>query len=293
MKFGYHPSMCNPEYYIPLAKAAEEAGFEDFVFPDSICFPQSPSVSQYPYNEDGKGGFLEDIPFLEPFSAIPALASHTNSITFSTHVMKLPVRQPVLVAKQVATVAVMTNNRFNFGVGLSPWKEDFIVTQESWDKRGKRMDEMIEIIYGLLEGDFFTFKGNFYEIPSIKICPVPNKKVPILMGGHSEPALIRAAKYLDGWMSAGLDFETNKKVVERLDELREEFGRKDEDFYQVTMGPDCYDPDGVKRLSELGIDECVIAFRDVYAGGVDNRTLDSMIEEIKSFSDTVIRAVNG
>ena len=293
MKFGYHPVMCNPEYYIPLAKAAEDAGFEDFAFPDSICFPQSPSVSKYPYNEDGKGGFLEDIPFLEPFSAIPALASHTKKITFSTHVMKLPIRQPVLVAKQVATVAVMTNNRFKFGVGLSPWKEDFIETQETWDERGKRMDEMIQLIYGLLEGNFYSFKGNFYEIPSIKICPVPTIKVPILMGGHSEPALIRAAKYLDGWMSAGLDFETNKKIVNRLDELRKEFGRSDKDFYQVTMGPDCYEPDGVKRLSELGIDECVIAFRDIYTGSEDNRTLDSMIGEINSFGDTVIKNVNG
>ena len=113
------------------------------------------------------------------------------------------------------------------------------------------------------------------------------------MGGHSEPALIRAAKYLDGWMSAGLDFETNKKIVNRLDELRKEFGRSDKDFYQVTMGPDCYEPDGVKRLSELGIDECVIAFRDIYTGSEDNRTLESMIGEINSFGDTVIKNVNG
>ena len=291
MKFGYHPTMCNPDFYLPLAKAAEEADFDDFVFPDSICFPEKPSISKYPYNEDGKGGFLEDVPFLDPFSTIPLLASHTNKITFSSHVIKLTVRQPVLVAKQLSTVAVLTNNRFNFGVGLSPWKEDFIVTQETWEGRGKRMDEMIQIIKGLLSGDFFSFKGEFYNLPTIKICPVPTKNVPMYMGGHSEPALKRAAKYLDGWMSAGLDFETNKAVMERLRELRKQYNRENDSFYHVTMGPECYEPDGIKKLEELGINECVIAFRDAYAGEEDNRTLEQMIGEINSFSETVISKV--
>ena len=83
----------------------------------------------------------------------------------------------------------MTNNRFHFGIGVSPWYEDFLATGERWEKRGKRMDEQIDILKGLMGGDYFGFKGEFYDIPELKLCPVPTKPVPILIGGHSNLAL--------------------------------------------------------------------------------------------------------
>ena len=291
MKFGYHAAMCHPEYYIPLAKAAEEAGFNNFVIPDSICFPETPSKSIYPYNESGKGDFLDGVPFLDPFTLIPVLASHTSSIRFTTHVMKLPIRQPVLVAKQISSIAVISGNRFTFGVGLSPWIEDFEVTQELWEGRGKRMDEMIEVIQGLLSGDFYSFKGTFYDIPSIKLCPVPKKKIPWLMGGHSEAALKRAAKLLDGWTSAGLDYEETKKIIRRIDQLRNEYGTNDKAFYNLTMGPECYSPEGIHKLEDIDVDECAVGFRDTYEGGEDDRTLQGMLDEINYYSETVIQKV--
>ena len=289
MKFGYHASMCNPDYYVELAKAAEIAGFDNFVIPDSICFPEIPSKSTYPYNESGKGDFLDGVPFLEPFSLIPVLASHTSTIRFTTQVMKLPIRQPVLVAKQISSIAVIAKNRFTFGVGLSPWIEDFEVTQEPWKGRGKRMDEMINIIQGLLSGEYFNFQGDFYEIPSIKICPVPDIKIPWLMGGHSEAALKRAAKLLDGWTSAGLDFKETKRIIERINELRGEFGTLEKPFYNLTMGPECYSLDGIKQLEDIGINECAVGFRDSYAGGDDDRTLETMLGEINYYADSIIQ----
>ena len=292
MKFGYHASMCHPDFYIPLAKAAEAAGFNNFVFPDSICFPEIPSKSTYPYNESGKGDFLNDVPFLDPFTLIPVLASHTSKIRFTTHVMKLPIRQPVLIAKQLSSVAVISKNRFTFGVGLSPWIEDFEITQSQWDGRGQRMDEMIKIIRGLLTGNYFGFKGKFYQLPSIKICPVPTKKIPFLMGGHSEAALKRAAKSLDGWTSAGLEFNETKRIMNRLTELRDEYGTLNKDFYNLTMGPECYTPEGVAKLEDIGINECAVAFRDTYAGEEDNRTLEGMLAEIEYYSESVIKIVN-
>tara|TARA_B110000014_G_scaffold250757_1_gene227359 strand:+ start:12764 stop:13639 length:876 start_codon:yes stop_codon:yes gene_type:complete len=289
MKFGYHAAMCNPEFYIPLAKAAESAGFDNFVIPDSICFPETPSKSKYPYNETGKGDFLDGVPFLEPFTLIPVLASHTSSLRFTTQVMKLPIRQPVLVAKQLSSVAVISNNRFTFGVGLSPWIEDFEVTQSQWSGRGKRMDEMIEIIRGLLKGDYFSYEGEFYTLPSIKICPVPSLKIPLLMGGHSEPALKRAARFLDGWTSAGLEIDETERIINRINELRSEYGTKDKEFYNLSMGPECYSPEGVSKLNSIGVNECAVGFRDSYAGGKDDRTLDGMLAEIDFYSRTVIK----
>src|SRR5262249_12475123 len=128
----------------------------------------------------------EDKPFIEPFSLIPALGMITKKLRFHTFVVKLAVRHPLLVAKQAASVAVMTDNRFGFGVGLSPWPEDFRLCGVPWEGRGKRMDEMLEIMRGLWRGDFYRFHGEHFQVESIKICPVPTKPIPLLIGGHSE-----------------------------------------------------------------------------------------------------------
>src|SRR5690606_15362152 len=105
--------------------------------------------------------------------------------------------------KSVASVAVMSDGRFAFGVGTSPLPEDFQVTGTEWKTRGRRMDEMIEIVRGLTKGGYYEFHGRHYDVPAIKICPVPAKPVPILIGGHAEAALRRAARIGDGWMHAG------------------------------------------------------------------------------------------
>src|ERR1700690_1416546 len=157
MRFSYAESMCDPTHYLPLARAAEDTGGTSFIVPDSIGYPEV-SDSKYPYPPDGDRHFLEDKPFIEPFSLIPALAAMTTRLGFTTFVVKLPIRQPVMVAKSVSSIAVLSDNRFGFGVGLSPWPEDFQVCGAEWTSRGKRMDEMIAIIRGLTKGGFFEFR---------------------------------------------------------------------------------------------------------------------------------------
>jgi len=223
MRFSYAEAMCDPSHYLPLARAAEEAGFTSFTIPDSICYPEV-SDSRYPYTPDGERTFIEDKPFIEPFVLMGAMAAVTTRLRFTTFVVKLPIRQPVLMAKQAASLAVMSNDRFAFGVGASPWPEDFVVTGTEWKTRGARLDEMIAIIRGLTHGGYFAFQGKHYDIPSIKICPTPSTPIPILIGGHSEAALKRAARN-DGWMHAGGDQTKLEGYLQRLQELRREYGR--------------------------------------------------------------------
>ena len=154
MKFVCQCSFIDPAHFLEVAPVAEEYGFDTIGLSDHVVNPDV-IEAKYPYNEDGSRQFLDDVPFLEPFVAVPALAAVTERIDFSTSVVKLPIRNPVLVAKQLATIAVMSTNRFVFGVGLSPWKEDFDICGERWRMRGKRMDEMIEIIRRLLAGGYF------------------------------------------------------------------------------------------------------------------------------------------
>ena len=104
MRFSYAESMTDPAFYLPLARAAEDAGFDSFVIADSIAYPEQ-SDSKYPFNPDGSREFLDDKPFIDPFQLAAALGSVTDRIRFSTFVIKLPIRHPVLVAKQVASAA--------------------------------------------------------------------------------------------------------------------------------------------------------------------------------------------
>ena len=158
MRFSYAEAMCDVSHYVPLAQAADEAGWDAMVIPDSICYPRD-SDSTYPYTADGNREFLDGKPFIEPFVLIPALAAVTTRLRFHTFVVKLPIRQPVLVAKQAASVAVLSGNRFGFGVRLSPWPEDFVVTGTAWRARGKRMEEMIDIMSALWTGEFYAHHG--------------------------------------------------------------------------------------------------------------------------------------
>jgi probable F420-dependent oxidoreductase len=285
MRFSLAESMCDPSHYLPLAVAADQAGWTSFTVPDSIVYPRD-SDTRYPYTADGNREFLEGKPFIEPFSLIPAMAAVTERLRFATFVVKLPIRQPVLVAKQAASVAVMSGNRFGFGVGLSPWPEDFAATGTDWPSRGKRMDEMIAIIRGLLTGEFFEYHGAHYDVPALKLCPVPTKPLPILVGGHADAALRRAARLGDGWMHAGGDLETLKRLLARLAELRREAGRERAPFEVHVIALEAYSVDGVRRLEDLGVTDVIVGFRNMYQA--DTMALQQKIDALRSFADSVI-----
>jgi probable F420-dependent oxidoreductase len=287
MRFSLAESMIEPSMYAPLVQAAETAGFDSFVVPDSICYPEE-GDSRYPYNTDGSREFLDDKPFIEPFSLIPALAAVTERIRFTTFVVKLPIRNPVLVAKQVTSVGVITGGRFGFGVGTSPWQEDYEIIQIPWARRGARMDECIEIINGLQTGDYFGYSGEFYKFPACKLCPVPDSKVPILVGGHSKMALARAGRFGDGWMHAGGDAEELGAMMAVIDEARGDNGRADTPFEVHAISIDAYSPEGIERLEAAGVTDAIVGFRDAYQPGPDPQTLDEKLTAVAWYADEVI-----
>lgn len=287
MRFGYLETMTNPAFMRPLAIAAEEAGYDSFVVPDSICYPEH-SGSRYPYTEDGGREFLEDKPFVETFSLISYLAGVTERLRFTTSVVKLPLRHPVLMAKQVSSVAMLSDNRLTFGVGLSPWPEDYEAVGVPWARRGQRLDEMIDVIRGLCGGGYFEYEGEIFQIPSIKICPVPTQPIPILIGGHSEPALRRAARVGDGWIHAGGDAEELQVLLGRLRELRREYGKASDPFELHVISLDAYTPDGVRRLEDMGVSDVLVGFRDSYTKEQDTQNLEQKLAAMRQYSDTVI-----
>ncbi len=290
MRFSYAESMTDPSFYAPLAQAAETAGFDGFVIPDSICYPET-SDSTYPYTPDGRREFLEDKPFIDPFVLAGTLAAVTERIRFDTFVVKLPIRHPVLVAKQAASVAALSGNRFGFGVGVSPWPDDFAICDVPWERRGKRMDECIDIVRGLCAGGYFEYHGEIFDVPSIKISPVPTAPLPILVGGHSDAALRRAARAGDGWMHAGGDLGELPRLLDRLNALRSEHGRTDEPFEVHVISLEAYSPDGVRRLEDRGVTHAIVGFRWAYQMEPDTEPLAAKVDAINRFADTVITEV--
>ncbi|MBI2170280.1 MAG: TIGR03619 family F420-dependent LLM class oxidoreductase [Actinobacteria bacterium] len=286
MRFSYAESMIDPSFYLPLARATEDAGFDSFIVPDSIAYPRE-SEALYPFTPDGSREFLEDKPFLDPFALSAAMGAVTERIRFTTFVVKLPVRHPVLVAKQAASVAVLTGNRFSLGVGVSPWPEDYAVTGTPWAGRGQRMDEAIAIIRGLCGGGFHEHRGEVFDVPSIKMAPIPSEPVPILVGGHSDAALARAAR-LDGWMHGGGDPGELPSLLKRLWEIRDGEGRAADPFEVHVNSFDAYSLDGVRRLADQGVTDVIVGFRWPYVRGEDTEPLQDKIDNLCRYADEVI-----
>jgi probable F420-dependent oxidoreductase len=288
MRFSYAESMTDPAFYAPLARAAEEAGYDSFVVPDSLAYPKE-SDDTYPYNPDGTRDFLEDKPFLEPFSLIPALGAVTERLRFTTFVLKLPIRHPLLVAKQATSTAVLTNGRLVLGVGTSPWTSDYKLLGVPWEGRGRRMDESITVLRGLSGGEWFEFHGEFYDIPAAKMAPAAH--IPILIGGHGEPALKRAARAGDGWMHGGGDLSKLPALLKRVADLRKEYGRDEQPFEVHVISMDAYTPDGVKRLEDTGVTDVIVGFRWPYHVGPDPQPLQEKLDLLRRFADDVIEKV--
>ncbi len=287
MRFSYQLGMCDPAHYLPLARAAEEAGYDGIAVSDSICYPEVAS-SKYPYNQDGSREFLESVPFVEALIAVAAMAAVTERVRFSTFVYKLAVRQAPVVAKQVQGIQVLSGNRFDFGIGISPWEEDFAVCDVPWEKRGKRFDEQIEIVRGLETGEFFGFQGEMHDMPANKMCPVPTEPTSLLIGGHAEPALKRAARVGDGWMCAGADLTQLEAYIGRINQLRDEYGTRERPFRVFTTGQDAFTPEGIEHLERIGVTDVIIGFRNVYEMEPD-KPLDEKIQMLQWYAGEFIR----
>ncbi|KUI40904.1 LLM class F420-dependent oxidoreductase [Mycobacterium sp. GA-1199] len=285
MRFTYAEAMTDPTFYVPLAQAAEAAGYHAMTIADSVAYPYE-SDSKYPYTPDGSREFLDGKAFVEAFVLAGALSAVTTTLRFNFFVLKLPIRPPALVAKQAGSLAALFGNRLGLGVGTSPWPEDYELMGVPFARRGKRMDECIEIIKGLTTGEYFEFHGEFYDIPKTKMTPAPTEPIPILIGGHADAALRRAARN-DGWMHGGGEPEELNRLLKQLKQFREEEDRRGP-FEIHVISADAYTPDGIKRLEDKGVTDVIVGFRVPYTTGPDTEPLDAKIRHLEKFAEKVI-----
>ncbi len=286
MRFHYAEAMTAVANYLPLARAAEELGFAGFTMPDSLIYPKA-SDTAYSYTDDGGREFLENKPFVESFILATAIGAATSKLELTTNVVKLPVRPPLYAAKLAASVAAITGDRFNLGVGLSVWPEDYAVMGVDYARRGKRFDECLEIVQGLCAGGYFEFHGEFYDIAPVKLNPVPSKPLPIFIGGHSDAAFKRSARF-DGFMFAGGGPDDLATPIAAIQAARAEAGTSGKPFriFATAMGDISLDM--IKRMEDIGVTDMPVAFRNLYAVEEDSQPLAEKIDAVKRFADAVI-----
>jgi probable F420-dependent oxidoreductase len=286
MKFTIAVAMMDPAHYLPVAACADEHGFDGIAVPDAPFFPEKVSVP-YPYVPGGERFWTAETPWIDPWVAIPAMAAVTRRLRLYTHVLKLPLRHPLLVAKTVGSAAVLSGNRVGLGVGLSWIPEEASFCGVDYATRGARTDEAIAVIRNLLRGGMVEHHGVHYHFDRLQMSPAPTAPVPIYVGGHSEAALRRAARLGDGWCSAMTTEDETRRFVARLRELRADLGRSDAPFEIQVSALDAFDVDGYRRLRELGVTDVITQPWLLYGGG-PLASLGEKTDGIKRFADDIL-----
>jgi probable F420-dependent oxidoreductase len=258
MRFGFHIFMVDPSEFVGLAQTAEATGWDSIQVADAPFFPEKTSAP-YPYTTDGVRFWPLDTPVLDPWVAITAMAMVTKRLRFLPSVLRLAVRQPLLEAKALCSVAAISNDRVALGVGLAWMPEEFKWLGQDKKTRGARQNEAIQIIRLLLGGGMVEFHGKYYDFDRLQMAPVPKKKIPIYVGGSSKPAIKRAAKYGDGWIGIVHTKSEIKGTIDELNALRREFGREKEPFDIMLHCPDAETVDDMRRLEEMGVTDLQVA----------------------------------
>jgi probable F420-dependent oxidoreductase len=275
-----------PDQLIDLARTAEEQGFHAVVLPDSLFYSESVSAA-YPYTPDGNRFWNAETPWFDPLVAAAAMGAVTTTLGFYTSVLKLGSRNPVLLARQVGSVAALTGDRFGLGLGVGWSPEEFAWCGAPYLDRGRRVDEAIEVLRLILDGGMVEYHGTFFDFDRLQMSPAPARRVPFYVGGHTEVALRRAARIGDGWSSAMMKFDDLRDTIDRLRALRAEYGRADLPFEIQAVCIDRFGLDGYRQLAEIGVTD-VISVPWLFDGvGFDGEAAAKK-DSLQRFHDEVI-----
>lgn len=285
MKFATALAFNDPSHFLDMARTADASGWDWFAVSDHIVYPEKLS-SAYPYAADGKPYWSSSTPWPDPWTAISGMAAVTERLKFLTNIYILPVRNPVLVAKQIATVSAMAGGRVALGIGVGWMKEEYTLLGADFHTRGKRMDEGVEVLQKLWSGGMVEHHGKHYDFDRLEMSPVPKEPVPILVGGLSDVALKRAARIGDGWIAVQHSIEEMRGYMTKLNGLRKEFGTDHKYFEAVVACTDAIDVDGIRRLEDLGVTTLTTVPWLMYGG--DPNSLQDKKDGLKRFGDEII-----
>src|SRR6478735_3013993 len=288
MQYTLSVAMSPIEQLTELARTAEEVGFDNIALPDSIFYMEKQSAD-YPYTADGSRMWNEETPWADPLIVAGVMGAVTSKLRFYTNVMKLGSRNPLLLARQVGSVANLTNNRFGFGVGIGWAPEEFEWCGVPYKRRGKRVDEMIEVIKLVLAGGMVEFHGEFYDFDRLQMSPAPSEPVPFYVGGHTDVALKRAARVSDGWTSAMLTKDALAEIIGKIKKLLADAGRAGDPFEYQAVCIDKFDVEGHRDLVAAGVTDNIV-MPWVFDGLGFDAPLDKKQDSLKRYAETYIQS---
>ncbi len=287
MKFWQSLSFTETDQLVALSKICEEVGFHGALVSDHVFFPEKID-SKYPYSEDGSPPFTGETEWPEPWAAIAAMSTATTRLRFSTAVYLAPLRHPLLVAKAVGTAALLSGGRVALGVGAGWIEEEFTQLGQDFHTRGRRLDEMIEVLKKVWAGGMVEHHGEFTDFDRLQMSPAPREPIPIYVGGVSPGALRRAARN-DGWLGAGCPPAEVPALIERLRSLRQENGLESESFETIVAVTAPPDVDLFRRLADTGV-TAMISYPLAFSIGPGS-SLDAKRRALERYGDEIIARI--
>lgn len=242
-----------------VASTADGCGFATLWAGEHVVMVDR-STSRYPYSEDGRIAVAAQADWLDPMVTLSFAAAASSRVRIATGVLLLPEHNPVVVAKQAASLDRLSGGRLTLGVGVGWSREEFAALGVPFERRAARTAEYVAAMRTLWRDDVASFDGTFARFAGIRVNPRPvrDRRIPVVVGGNSDAALRRAAAWGDGWYGFNLDgVAAVRDRVAKLGRLCADSGR---DRAQLRLSVALRGPtvDDIAALAELGIDELVL-----------------------------------
>lgn len=222
------------DQFVEIAKCAEQLGFEGISVPDHLVMPTK-VAGRYPYTADGTMWWPVDTPWPDPWVTLSAMGTATSRLKLASNIYLAALRDPFTAARAVGTAAIMTGDRIVCGVAVGWVQEEYDLLGIDFRTRGRRLDEMIEVMHKLWTGKEVAHHGQIFNFEHAIMAPAPKRKIPIWVGGASPAALRRAARN-DGWLGIPMSNAQLLATTNTLYALRKQMGKAGEPF-DVVLSP--------------------------------------------------------
>ncbi|MEZ7973295.1 MAG: LLM class F420-dependent oxidoreductase [Pseudomonadales bacterium] len=285
MKIGtfstFMSPICTPQMIGDFAQSAESIGLDSLWMGEHVILFDK-TESPYPGSASGKLPVPEGGGMLDTVATFGYLAACTKTLRFGTGITLLPQRNPIYTAKEFTTLDWLTQGRIDFGIGVGWCKEEVVACGYNFHDRGKRCDEMLQMMKQLWTEPVTEFHGEYYDLAPCRMDPKPVQKphIPIIVGGHSSAGFRRAAKYGNGWYGFQMNLEATAQVILKLDAALAKEARNRDDFQLVITPPYQVTADMVKGYEDLGVDQLIIHLGSQKAERISARLveLETLIE---------------
>jgi probable F420-dependent oxidoreductase len=258
VKFGVALGALNPHFHLDAVAAAEDLGYESVWLPEHLVLPVTMTRSPRPGVDHPP--IPATTPVFDAFTYLAFFAARTSRVRLGTHVYNLGLRHPFVAARAAATLDIVSEGRFEFGIGASWLEQEWIAVGLDFATRGRRVDESIDVCRRLWNEPVVEHHGEFFDFDAVAFEPKPNQAggPPVLIGGESTAALRRAAWLGDGWIGMGHTFESAEQQITRLQAFRAESDRAEAPM-EVCLGGTVGSAADVDRWAELGVTRLIVS----------------------------------